>query len=499
MKRILLFLFINLMFCSLSIQAQEKSELHQRAETEDAKNNIAAARSTYIHAFNDYATKGMLRPGIECCVKAVSLYYKENLYQEAFDLLRRGEQTIAASSQNSATKASLYYLTSKERFQMYMKMRRAPQAMDHLNAMERHANEAQSEDLNNDLLYTKTIYYYTFGQNTQGDAVFKQMAQKLTAKKEYDKVGEAYKMLIANGRRSNNAQLVAQSYNSYIAWKDSTDALKMADEIGALNQQIADSEAAIAEKDSSLTARQAIIVGLCILVAALIAALVIGGIVLLRFILLTRKQQKTIRLANDNNALKAKFISNISAQLEPTLKKLDSRQPEIKALLDFSAHIQTLSDLENSKEDELLLEDTQIPKFCEELMSQIEGKVKNDVELMINAPKMSASINREYVGHILSHLLQNAAEYTPAGGHIWLEYKKRGVHKHQFIVSNTGEPIAEEKREDVFKPFVEIRDLTLGDGLGLPICKQMALKMRGDLEIDPQFTKGTRFVLDLYA
>ena len=66
-------------------------------------------------------------------------------------------------------------------------------------------------------------------------------------------------------------------------------------------------------------------------------------------------------------------------------------------------------------------------------------------------------------------------------------------------MSNTGEPIAEEQREEVFKPFREVRDLTKGDGLGLPICRQMALKMKGDLDIDPQFTKGTRFVLDLHA
>ena len=67
----------------------------------------------------------------------------------------------------------------------------------------------------------------------------------------------------------------------------------------------------------------------------------------------------------------------------------------------------------------------------------------------------------------------------------------------QFLVSNTGKTIPEEKREDVFKAFLEIHDLTQGDGLGLPICYQMAQRMNGDLHIDPQFTRGTRFVLDL--
>ena len=214
--------------------------------------------------------------------------------------------------------------------------------------------------------------------------------------------------------------------------------------------------------------------------------------------MLTRKQKKTINSLSENNALQAKFISNISAQLSPTLQKLDKNVPEVKALQDFSEHIQTLSELE-SNTGTAEKEDVQVSSLCDGLMDQIRNKVKSGVNLKVDAPKMTASINKEYVSHILLHLLNNAAIYTPADGHIALEYKKRGAHKHQFLVSNTGSTIPEEQREEVFKPFREIRDLTQGDGLGLPICKQMALKMKGDLNIDPAFTKGVRFVLELHA
>jgi signal transduction histidine kinase len=228
-------------------------------------------------------------------------------------------------------------------------------------------------------------------------------------------------------------------------------------------------------------------------------ALVVGAIVLMRFIVQTRKQKKVIRLANDNNALKAKFINNIAAQLEPTLKKLDTKQPEVKALIDFSNHIQTLSELESTIDDEVELEEIQIPAFCEQLAEQIKSRVKNDVTVKVDAPKMSVSINKEYVSHILTHLLNNAVLYTPEGGHISIDFKKRGAHTHQFLISNTGSFISEEDRNEVFKSFREVKDLTQGDGLGLPICKQMALKMKGDLEIDPLFTKGTRFILELHS
>jgi signal transduction histidine kinase len=410
-------------------------------------------------------------------------------------LLRRIDQTIEAKGQG-ANKSALHYWTSKERHLMYMKMRKLESAKEQMGNMENHATAANDASVNNDLLYTKTIYYYTIGQTDKGNATFKEMADQLTASKEYGKVDEVYQTLIANGRKSNSANLVAESYKSYLAWKDSASALALADTVGVLKKQIADNEAEIEEKDSSLTARQVTIVGLGILAAVLAVVLVLGALALLRSIYLTRKQKKTINSLSENNALQAKFISNISAQLSPTLQKLDKNVPEVKALQDFSEHIQTLSELESNTGTAEKV-DVQVSSLCDGLMDQIRNKVKGSVNLKVDAPKMTASINKEYVSHILLHLLNNAAIYTPADGHIALEYKKRGAHKHQFLVSNTGSTIPEEQREEVFKPFREVRDLTQGDGLGLPICKQMAMKMNGDLDMDPAFTKGVRFVLHL--
>lgn len=499
MKKFVLIILFSLLI-SGTICAQEISELQKQAEAVDPAKEVAKARSLYLRAFYDYTKKGQTKQGVECAVKATSLYYKENLYHEAFELLRKIDQTINADEKASnSQKAAMHYLTSKERMQMYIKMKRKESAKEHLNAMENYAKQAGEESISDDLLYSKAIYFYTFGQNAEGNAVFKVMADKLTASKEYDKIDEVYQTLIANGRRSGNASMVAQTYDIYIVWKDSVNALKVADQIGALNKQIADHEATIADKDSSLGTRQAMIISLGILAAILAGVLVIGAFILLRYIVLTRKQKKTIELANETNALKAKFISNIAAHLEPSLKKLDTNNVNVKAMLEFSSHIQMLSDLENTPSDSIVLEETQVLPFCEGLVDQIRAKVKSGVNVTVNAQKMSVSINKEYVSHILLHLLENAANFAADGGTISLEFKKRSPHTFLFLVSDTGQVIPVEKRENLFKPFLEVRDLSTGDGLGLPICKKMAQKMNGDLEIDPNFTKGTRFILDLHV
>ncbi|MTU79273.1 sensor histidine kinase, partial [Parabacteroides merdae] len=102
----------------------------------------------------------------------------------------------------------------------------------------------------------------------------------------------------------------------------------------------------------------------------------------------------------------------------------------------------------------------------------------------------------EQLQRILLHLLRNAAIYTTSGK-IKLEFKKKGAHICQFIVTDSGPGIPVEKQMAIFKPFTEIKDLTDGDGLGLPICSLIASKMNGTLSIDPEYKKGNRFILVL--
>ena len=91
MRKNFLIVLVNLLLCCAAVGAQEaaKSDLQQRAEAVNVKDNIAQARSLYIRAFEDYANKGQMQQAVECGAKGAALYYKENFYKEAFDLLRR--------------------------------------------------------------------------------------------------------------------------------------------------------------------------------------------------------------------------------------------------------------------------------------------------------------------------------------------------------------------------------------------------------------------------
>lgn len=501
MRKIITILFFAISCLYGQVHAQSRAdELMKQAQESLAKNEYIKARYLFLQAYNTFSTQDKYDKAVECGVNASALYHRENYYKEAFELLRTSEQVVKTGEQKGGKALpELRFHINKERLQMYINLKNSARAKEQLTRLEETAKASRNDSLNNDLLYTQANYYYIFGMNAQGDAAINRLIGQYKEQKNYSKVDECYKTLIDIARKVNNASLVARTYDKYIVWTDSVRALTAQDELNVLKRKYDESLTTIQDKDSSLSAKQHIIIGLCILAAILAVALVLGAIVLLRFIVLTRKQKKSIQIANEHNELKTKFIQNISSQMEPTLDTLDSSLPGVQALRTFSTHIQELSDLENTLSQPYDMQEKNVSTFCESIMDKIKGKTQDNVTIAVNAPKLNIKINPEQLERILLHLLENAAEYTPAGGKIWLDFKKRGAHTHQFIVSDTGCGIPEDQRENIFKPFTEVKDLTQGDGLGLPICSLIATKMNGSLTLDSSYNKGARFILELHA
>ena len=501
MRKIITLLFLAAFcICSQAYSQNRADELMKQAQESLAKKEYIKARYLFLQAYNAFSSQAKYDKAVECGVNASALYHRENYYKEAFELLRGAELLVTDGEQKSGkTMPDLRFRINKERLQMYINLKNPARAKEQLVKLEETAKAAKNDSLNNDLLYTQANYYYTFGMNSQGDAYINRLISQYKEQKNYAKVDESYKTLIDIARKANNAGLVARTYDKYILWSDSVKALTAQDELNVLKRKYDDSLKTIEEKDSSLSAKQYIIIGFCILAGLLATALVLAGIVLLRFVLLTRKQKKAIQIANEHNELKTKFIQNISSQMEPTLNTLDTTLPGVRALKGFTEHIQELSDLESTLSEAYEMREININTFCESVMDKIKSGLKPDIATAVNAPKLSVKTNPEQLERILLHLLNNAAEFTPEGGKIWLDFKKRGAHTHQFIVSDTGSGIAEEEQADLFKPFTKVKDLTEGDGLGLPICSLIATKMNGSLTLDSSYTKGCRFVLELHT
>lgn len=497
MKKLITLLLLSALSINIGAYAQKRGDKFMSQAQKHLENKeYTQARYNYLQAFTQYGADSSYSQAVDAGVKVAELYHRENYYKEAFEQLGKVDKMLTDHQKSNPGNVKLMYYPAKERMSIYLKLKNGAKASEWLRRMKSIASTSGDGALNNDLLYNEANYNYAFGNTAAGDAAMNKLIAQYESEKDYNKADECFKQLIEQATRSKNAQLVNRSYARYNRWNDSISKVRAADELNLVKAKLEEADKTIGEKESSLTVKKGIIITLIIVICALAALLIFGAIMLLRQIAVSRKAKKSLAIANEHNKLKAQFIHNISEQMAPTLDTLDQSLPAVTALKEFSGHIQELSDLENSLDDRYESEDVNLTKFSDALVQKVTPELKPGVTLSVNVPKMSARFNPQAVDRILSHLLNNAAIYTEAGK-ITLEFKKRGARTMQFIVSDTGCGLPEDKIDTIFKPFTEIRDLADGDGLGLPICSLIAEKMNGTLSIDREFKSGTRFILEI--
>ncbi|MTI87667.1 MAG: response regulator [Balneolaceae bacterium] len=105
---------------------------------------------------------------------------------------------------------------------------------------------------------------------------------------------------------------------------------------------------------------------------------------------------------------------------------------------------------------------------------------------------------------ILNNLLSNALKFTEEG-EVELAIKvsdrvDKELHM-QFIVSDTGIGIEEERKETIFESFTQASQNTKrlfgGTGLGLTICKQLVELQNGSITLESEEGVGSTFYVDL--
>jgi signal transduction histidine kinase len=104
------------------------------------------------------------------------------------------------------------------------------------------------------------------------------------------------------------------------------------------------------------------------------------------------------------------------------------------------------------------------------------------------------------VARVVRILVDNALRYGPRGAPVQVEAHTRGIHA-AITVADEGPGIPEEERDRIFERFHRgaAAGSSGGFGLGLAIGRELARRMGGDLQVDGDGSRGTRFVFSLHA
>jgi signal transduction histidine kinase/DNA-binding response OmpR family regulator len=243
----------------------------------------------------------------------------------------------------------------------------------------------------------------------------------------------------------------------------------------------------------------------------------------------SNRQLKTAReLAEEANRAKTAFLANMSHELrtpmnaiigytEMLIEEADQIKPadqarDLDRVLTAARHllllindILDLSKIEAGKV-ELFIEPIDVKALMSEVVATIEPMAaKGQNELRVNCPDTVGSMNADQtkVRQALYNLLSNACKFTEKGqvsAEVLLATRS-GLEWVDFVITDTGIGMSPEQLRRLFQPFSQADASTTrkygGTGLGLAITRRFARMMGGEVVVQSELGKGTRFTLSL--
>ncbi len=181
---------------------------------------------------------------------------------------------------------------------------------------------------------------------------------------------------------------------------------------------------------------------------------------------------------------------------------LDDIMSSGKHLLDLINDVLDLSKIESGKV-ELKLTNIALSDVVELLRSTMtpmtaQKKQSLIVDVEDGLPPLHA--DEAKVRQVFFNLLSNATKFTPDGGTLKVEAVRKGNWCQVSVIDN-GIGIKQEERERIFEAFYRV-DTPLtkergGTGLGLAVVRQIIEKHGGQIWVETEYGKGSRFMFTL--
>jgi two-component system, OmpR family, phosphate regulon sensor histidine kinase PhoR len=245
-------------------------------------------------------------------------------------------------------------------------------------------------------------------------------------------------------------------------------------------------------------------------VASVRAADTFGAVIVLHDITELRKLERVRRdfVANVSHEFKTPLTA-IQGFAETLLAgAIDDPQNRLRFLeiiLEHSRRLARLTDdlLKLSKMDadrlELEIRRLSVSQFvesCIETIQRTAGEKDLRVSVNLQQPLPDIAADRRRLAEVLQNLLDNAMQYTPAGGQIMVGASANGDDV-TFTVSDTGIGIPRTDQSRIFERFYRVdvarsREVG-GTGLGLSISKHLVEAHGGRIWVESEVGQGSQF------
>lgn len=236
--------------------------------------------------------------------------------------------------------------------------------------------------------------------------------------------------------------------------------------------------------------------------------------------------KKAMQKAEESDRLKTAFLSNMSHEIRTPLNGIvgfghllcegqttESEKEVYRDQINRNSQLllKIIDDIiEISRIQENMITLNIQPVDLHQLLSRLHSTYRN-TEPAISAKNMQFNIlngNQQNppiiqtdparLSQILINLIDNAIKYTDQGS-VSIGYQISGMNIHIFV-EDTGIGIAPEHQKLVFERYKQpalTREVNAGFGLGLSISQGLANALNGEIEIQSEKGKGSRFTIRL--
>ena len=132
-----------------------------------------------------------------------------------------------------------------------------------------------------------------------------------------------------------------------------------------------------------------------------------------------------------------------------------------------------------------------------------DEQVAHRFVVALEGEPLAAEADRDKLGQVLAHLLDNAVRYSPAGGTVTVAARRKN-DAVEVSVEDEGVGIPHAEQERIFRKFYR-GDAAAGAvgagaaGLGLFLAEGLVTAMGGRIWVDSDEGRGSTFVLELRA
>ena len=124
----------------------------------------------------------------------------------------------------------------------------------------------------------------------------------------------------------------------------------------------------------------------------------------------------------------------------------------------------------------------------------VAGPKNIKLEAAVPAAPLKLTADPILIERVITNLMGNSLKFTPSGGTITLSTWE-DAQKVYFAVQDTGPGIPENKRKEIFEKYSQMEEhKTQGFGLGLAMCKMTVELHKGDIWVESEVGKGSKFI-----